>query len=528
MISLVSQPNLFCPNPKSHPIKWELSTDEHIDTLGTQALFSVTFTSTGSSDGDPFVMLGADFQVDDSTPYTSTTFAFTGSAQQAADNFLNMLQSNYLFNDWYLYISSSGGSSYTVNAFRLDFEQVPDFTFDYSDLTTSVAHSETNGQATTLKTYVIWYQVWSLGASLTPQLFTGVPFDDLNPFLSVPIDVKKIVRSFVSSTFPLWTLQAPLIDSNFSKSIYLRYGGIEKSDLGNNINTQTYESSEVTLVNSVFQIRESNAFLNHCPNGTSSPVGWLTDRPQNTPVALDSYEWALVWVENNFIFEYTTDGFKVVYEFDFGDGVTQVNDILFDTDTGGRGVIIPIGTACPFIAPYMGSCKKFTVKIQGKYLAGTIQKWKDYSETLTRWVKPGFCCEEEVYFIEDKGSWGTICFKEVTEVQLVQEGVIIETAHTYGVGIEESGGKSSKVSNAQKKCFLISEKLGSCEGIAAYYEQCLRSPEHWIRTTKDAASEGIQTRRRIVVDRQSSRLYKKGEKTQIILAYQFTSDLKLQ
>ena len=386
-ITIFQQPQTLRPNAKSEPFLWQLKTSENVSQAGTQASFFVKIENTGGSDGDTFEILGETFSVDEAVDYTSTSFDYSGSAENAAGNFLNMLQSNYLFNSWYLFTSHSGGV-YTIWALAIDYEEKDNFTFDYSGLSTPLNdHSETNGTDTVLNDYSLWFQLWASGVPASEQRFARVPYVDGITETPVDIDLKELAGSMVGTALPSWSQSGPIVDSLFKKEFNLRFGGITKDSQGQNVFGQTYNSPGVEIVNSVFQLRELNEFKNHHPDfigGGPGSVQWLTDRPQNYPVPLDSYEWAWILIANGVQYPVTINGFKVVYFFDYGQGVTDTFETIITTDPD-NVYIVPCGTANPDLAPYMGGVIYYTVQIWG--LDNTGLTWIPYSTVLTRYVK---------------------------------------------------------------------------------------------------------------------------------------------
>ena len=410
----------------------------------------------------------------------------------------------------------------------MDYKLQDNFTFDYTGLSTPFdSNSETNGQDTILNDYSLWFQLWSGSLPVSEQRFAKIPFVDGVASTPTKIDLRELAGSLVKTTFPLWAQSGPALDVYFSKEVYLRFGGITKDSQGVNTFGQTYESNRADIANAVFQRREINEFKNHHPDFIATgAVQWLTDRPQNYPVPLDSYEWTWIWIDNTDTFPITVNGFKLVYTFYYPDDITDSFETVFQPSGG--AYIIPTGTANPDLSPYIGDCIKYEVQVFGK---DSGEAWIAYSVILTRHVRPGYCFDEEIYFLEDKGSFGTLTFKAIDEVQLLQEGVTIDTPVDLTSSFADlypEGGRSTIVERAIEKCFIISESLSRQDELMKFYEQALRSPEHYIRTTKKGVSDGVDTRRRVVIDRQNSRLFKRENKTSIILAYTFTEDLNTQ
>lgn len=523
-ITIDNAPRTFAPVPVSSPIEYELLTDEHIEQAGDFAFFEVTFNATGSSDGDEFTLLGETFSVDESVDYSATTFDYSGTVENAASNFVNMLRSNFLFADFEISKSSGGGTA-TASAFAKNPGAIENFTFDYSLLTTPVSSSvETNGVDTILRNYSIWFQVWADGKPVNakPQ-FAKVPYDVLTPDLPCKIDIKDIVRGLVYSDLPLWTLNTPTRIGEFDALVYLRFGGVTTSDLGVNTFGQVYETETFDLVDSVFQLREINEFKNHAPGGIST-IQWLTDRPESSGVPGDSYEWAKIWIEQP---DPITADFRVDYVFDYSGGgsATLQQTISYLT----KGVYeIPIGFAASHILPYVNSTlTKMTVTVYRENIEAAYVR---YSEDLIRYYCPSCCSDQEIYFKEDKGSWGTLYFEEIEEAQLITQGVTIDLPldRSSSANMYDRGGKTSLVRDSVYKCFLRSPKMPRDGELARYYAQAFRSPTHYVRTTKKGIVDGIQDRRRIVIDLENIRIFKRGETIRYILGYTFTTDLNLQ
>jgi len=309
--------------------------------------------------------------------------------------------------------------------------------------------------------------------------------------------------------------------------VQVRTPDVPQTDCSDPIRGRVYQTPEITVTNSVFQLHEHIEFLNHCPNGRN-PVKFLTDRPASRTLCRSVHEWAHIWIERNAAY---VAGFRVRYTFYKGeDDVNDylgVHEININTDFG--AVIVDIGPRNNAVwnnAP--GGTTRYTIRI----MAQTIDEfdeldWVVYSNVLERRVTDCNCKAAEVYFLEDRGSWNTVVFDYIDERQIQQEAIEYEAPINWDAQLGNrdhlylEGARYSEAATADQTFVLVSERI--MERNRKVYEQLLRSPETYIKTINEDGQERI---RRVIFDRDNQTILKRGEGTRILLTFRFSTNLR--
>lgn len=519
MIDIIAQPDIFCPNDKSRPIRWTLQTDEHIIQFGAQAFFEVTWNTTGASNGETITVAGHVFTVDNATPFTETTWSTTGTSQDVAQNFIDMLRSNYNFRGYEFFLSSAGGGLWTSNAFTREYAEQDDYTFDYSGLSISVTTSEINGQDVELANYQVWWQLFEdPDTPIGAQKYARVPYDPLFPFSSNVADIEgnRLVRSLLSTTPPDIFQNGAFEDLDFARQVELRFGGITIDDNGDAVFGQTYFSTPIWVANSVFQHHLTRDFRDHCPN-FKAVVKWLTARPNEQNACMGAFEWVHVWIEST---EEWDGDFSVRYRW-YNAAGAQIGTY---TEALGNELIgayrIGVGHANAEIQNNIpAAARSWDVTIMGTDSMVEME----YSEVITRVLAGCNCRAAEIYFLEDAGSWWTVLMerlerRSVEQVAVEYERPIdlndIDTDVLYG-----DGARYSEAAVADKTFTFQSERITNSN--RDKYEQLLRSPEVYIKTTSSAGT----VLRRIIPDRNNAVLFQRGDTARVTITYRFNTEL---
>lgn len=521
-LTLTTQPATVCPNPISRPIKWVILTTDHILAQGSFALGYIEVQLSGGVNGETITVMDQILTVDNTTPYTETTFKADGTIQNTAENLLNCMLSNYHFVDFQLYITTSG-TYYRVNFASYEREFRTDWNFDFSGISATMVVSQVNGETVALKDFWLWYQVFDnqlLLNQVTQQLTARFAYDPTAPTTSgtATIDVMgPLARSLVSTTKPIISQTLPKQDLTFSKEIYIRYGGVERID-GVNVYGMTYKSANIKIVNSVFQLNEVSAFSPYCQTSTN-PVKFLSNRPADMNLCTNTFEWIHIWIQKAGDF---ARWFRVYYTFYDSSGVALSNLQQLIQFEG--AAVIGIGTANANIisvAPSMTSY--YTIRIDGEVLdgGGPGYVWEQYSEELTRRVKTCNCKAAEVYFQEDKGSWRTMVFEKFSERLLEIETLQVNRRLSYATPVTtlyDEGGKYTETQATDNIFSVVSDRLD--ERNILTYEEFIRSENHWIRYR---SAEGTQYLRRIVMEKSNGSTFRHGESGRLIFKFRFNA-----
>lgn len=483
MFVISNQPRVFCPNSKSRPFKYEVLLDEHISQTGTLAFFQISFSTGGEPDGKAITLAGQLFTTESSIPFSFNTFDASGTAEEVRDNLLEALRSSYYFQDYILF-SSSGGGSFTLQAFKNSFEAVDDWVFDTSSLTITHSITEANGQPYKYRNMRIWYRAFNDLVPVSNERFSDIPTVIDSPFFSsVVIDLSDLIGGLVRTNRPLFHTVGPTEDIAFSEQLHLKVGIIETDDDCNTVFTKSLQSAKSIAVNSVFQLDQTKEFKPHCLTFADPLVEFLTDRPTRMSICRASHEWAHIWIER---IPNMVGDFRAIYSFyddiDGGDG-SPIAQTFLDFGLDSEAWQIDLGPGNPYIATQLAAnptTVRYTLQIWAQEFDGDSQAvYKMYSEKLTRILVSCNCKGAEIYYLEDRGSWRTMSFERVLRRSVVQSSSEYEQPVNFESGIRNSeiyadGGRYSEAVDVDHVFVLESPRFIERERSAI--EQLLRSP----------------------------------------------------
>ncbi len=523
MLTLTEQPSLLCPNSKSRPVRWLITTDEHITNAGAFSVFQVQIDTPGGPNGDDLILAGITFTTDDSQPWTYNTFDPNGSSEQVANNLADAIRANSYFQEYQVFLSSGGGAIWTVNAFNFELKEQDNWTFDDTGLSVlGVTLTDQNGSTPILKNMHLWYRLYNDNLPITKERYSSIPFSDqFLTYTEVPVDLTNVIRSVISSSMPTFDiLNTPIQDLQYQEQIHLRYGLVEQDEDCNEIRSLAGVSDPIQVVNSVHQHEDSRVFGPHCPNFQTG-VRFLSDRPLNMNICEGSFEWIHIWIENTGLW---IGDFRAVYTFYDNIGAT-IGDINRDMNESPTCWIVPIGPTIPFRP---ANAVRWEVKIQGQVFDGVSVLWNTYSEVISRTVNNCSCKAAEVYFLEDRGSFRTLFFDKVVSRSIEMDEVayrlpVDEINGTKSTQYFTEGGRYTEAQLADQ-VFIVRTKRITSAAERETYEQLLRSPEVYIRTTNDLGNDIM---RRIIFPKNSYQTFQSSGATRLEIPFRFNTYLKI-
>lgn len=510
------QPSPLIPH-ELKPTEWIIRKTDIITVAGTQAQIFVSFADTaGGAAGQDITLLGETFSTSASTSaYTSISWYYSATGETAAKNFANMARTSYLFAGWSISVAESAGS-WLVTMTRNETGALAEFTNDISGLSPSATLSDVNGTDEVRSTDRFWYQFWEGNEAISEQKFAF--FDETG---RVRVDAEGTARQVLGVTDPyvIWT--SSRYDERMSRQVYLRFGTLTQGESCDVSYGLSYESPDITIVNSLFQHEKTLRFYPFTPNYTM-PVKWLTDRPSDRNICKESYEWMAIFLQRSALF---TNGFyRIIYTYYNAAGgvlntktenITNVPDGVYHVPTGPANGIHPTGVIA--LASY------YTIQVE---VQGDDSGYTEYSEAHTLRLSSCSCWAAEVYYLEDTGAWRTVVFENVEsraiEMSAVEwRGPIQYSRYggtTDGFRLYQDGGIESFADDAQAVFVLVTERIN--ENNRKAYEEFLRSSRHVILTSSDTFNP---VTRRIVVDRGNYGVYQRGEQKRLLIPFRFNT-----
>lgn len=539
---LINQPFLNRPNAKNSPLRWDFLTNEHVVNVGRKLTVGIAFgnpTTPGvfvaANDGDTVILRGIIFTVDNSTPYTQSTFRANISSEDTARNCAEMLKLNYSFSEYSIYVKIDS-ASLQWSVFLESYEKVtydnmnPLTDWDALNMTAGSFYgfSILNGLPPVLKKYKLWYRVFDSVGPVSSVRYTEAPFLPNYPFVSlVRVDATKVARGLVKTTRPDIFQSSPLSDETYQRLVYLKFGNVELNGNCEAVYGEVYQTAQVMYTNAVFQLEETSQWFPHAPNGNLG-IKFLTNRPDNLTVCGYSYEWAHIWIEKG---TWKTAPFKVQYKFyDSSNGLirTTEQNIVDATGNYRKAWQIAVGTANLHIRTNINGANYYTIQVIGTRILenGTTQD-TPYSNLLTRIITSCNCKAAEIYFLEDRGSWRTVIFEKLEARETRQTDIEYERELDWSDNLAgylyNEGGTYNEAQLAESVFILISERI--TEYNRNHYEQLIRSQEMYILSKTETGREVI---RRIFLERTTFRTFESGVATRLIVSFRFNTKLQLQ
>ena len=513
---LETSPDAVVPQELGKPLLWTIRNPDYILTPGVFPSMWFLYSAGGDGAGIAFTLGGVDFETSGATVegYTESTYYPAPAVQDAAENFANMLRSNYRFQGWSIYVDyTTSAPALIVNMVKGETGEEPtdDWVNDVSGITGIADSNFIQGTDEVRSNSRLWYQFWRANTPVSEQ--KTADFDRTG---RVRIDGQNMAGQVLGITSPYLLWVAPGFDALASRNIYLRYG-VYSLDNCEQVFEQVYESPEVTIINAIFQHNWLSQFRPYAAQVTS-PVNWMTDRPMDRVVCRRSYEWVAVY-----IMKYSAENtgtWRVNYKYYNSLGVEIGNQVR---GFKGEGVYhVPTGPQNPcHPGGIVALSSYYTVQIE---VRNSSTVWVPYSILQTIRMDNCNCHVAEIYYLEDRGSWRTLGFERLSQRRLDVEAVDYErplqTNYNGGpvnaVQLFEKGGRYSEAETSEQVWTLTSEKI--TEHNRGMLEEFLRSKEHYILTSSDVLN--IATRR-VLIDRGSKVLFQRGSVSRLTVDFRY-------
>ena len=504
-VTIESQPS-SAPQELSDNPEWVIFNDDLIVSAGSLAQIAIYFGAGGGADGQQFTIGGQQFTTDSSTPYSSTSFDYSGTAEQSAQNFADMMKSSYRFMDWNISVENylSGKRVFITNS-EIGLQSGSNWINDASTLTPSVGESYNDGSDKIIKPDQLWYQFYSGEKKLSHVKNTS--FD---PTGRARISAKDISKKVLTIAYLELSQSVPFNDEGATMPLNIRFGVVSKD---NCLDTHgaVYRSDDIQIVNSITQHEVSEGFL---PQTTSKGLAsWMTSQDNNMSLCKNSYAFASIYLAKTAVF--LSGRYKLVIRY-FDDSGTQIYLKEYAWNHPDPSVWrIPIGPLNNIHNTAIFSSSYYTVAVNvllnGSYVG--------YSKELKINLKNCGCNAAEVYFLEDKGGWRTLIFEKIESrnVSIIQQE-FAEKLGTTNIEIFKSGGLNNQAVESKTVFILSTEKITNTN--RKLYEEFLRSKYHYILVAYD----GEYLARKVIIDRGNYSLFERGGIKRLVIPFKFTSN----
>lgn len=438
--TLLVEPDYNNPIALSDGVIFSLLADpsDYQTTAGSKANFTVDFGS-GSvpANGTEFTLWGKVFTFDDTTPFSATSFEFTGTAATDSVNFAAMLNANIFFRK-VSEVSVNTATGVVTVTWKACGEQSNFDTsatgFDFASLTAAGATcAQTNGiDPVFIEGFkLVWCLGRMVGNVFTPimEFESSAPSFDCSGAAPLRLDLTNVCSNVLYTPFPDNgctgdTAEIPLTDAFFK----LLYGFVYREDCqpksGTLLSTDFFKVANVNLPAGEYRYGMRQFVYSHT---AGLPPGYqetdlMTSQPYFFKLPIDAYFWAWYWVEHD-----NSDGLRMsieIYPIGGGSASTVTKTIGFE-DHGMHYMELTL--ACAVVGASPG------------ILATNVEKivyWIESDETGVGWTQVSKAytisffsrCENvvDVYFRCPAGGIATLAMTRV-EMDASQESNIVDT-----------------------------------------------------------------------------------------------------
>lgn len=526
-VSTEPSSTVYPPIPVSKSLEWGFTpgASEVVTTAGTQATVVITIPVTPSipTNGDTIVIWGHTFTVDDSTPFTGSTFEVDASGPQTVVNIVNMLNANLFFARHTTITNTTGSVTITWNNCGAQEKFTGDNMDDTAIVTAGGTMTPTNG---TTPVYKDGYRFVArlLHLDNTGEYLPVTEFEGFEPDLTcsaaneILIDFMPAARQILFPILPVlgpdsyiefggYNIRKELRLQGIMGHFVVQYGWVYRDSDCQPVSGDFAYTDEVSIINAYFQVDDVYNLRRYWDQHPSSYPGdqtyyrFLTNQPKYHRVCKDSYCWLwFVHVEASTSLRarftaYHLDGSAyAVYDFT----LPNTDDLIQNFNAS------PV-TLSDNHTVDLDDLLYYEVEIQST--GGTAVR----TEKL-RFIIDQTCCEKttDVYFQTQLGTIGTIaCTIEAEDA--IQEGTEVNLqVRTNKTDVEQAGyGGRAFYNSRSYKRVVISARENYNDDQVEFFRSFKWSPHRWLRVP---AEDGTFVSKKYIVDPGSVRIFQRGEK----------------
>lgn len=531
-------------------------TPDNADGIGTagvkaQVVFSVPNPPSVVANGTEFTVWGKTFTVDDTQPFTSTSFKVTTNMLETALNMRDMFGANVFFANA-VNILVDVNVPTTVTLQWKECRAQDNFTglnMDFTNMSgTGITMVPTNGTTPVyVDGYIIGVQLMkydpdqvnanSFGYIPITKLEGVTPKRGCSAISAVEIDYRRDIGRTLYTPMPdlTTTAEIPFNTPTIMGTFKLFYGWTYRD--GNcqpQSGTFVQSAGSINVLNAAFELEEPYKMRRYWGDHPAGfPPGqfvqdFLTNQPKTMRVCQNSFLW--VWLLNGFtISNPTTYKLRLtvaIYKKGYTGGVFEF--LTYDKIVGGIQWYVPNWNVSVQRIISEGTLtidelEKYSIQVTGYDAANEVLY--NASEYLTYLVDET-CCGSmtDIYFLTPPGGIGTLVV-DVLEREITQTGKEICLDIPCNTGDSERakyGGRIMGNLRAYEEITVRARENWTEEHLA-YFRAFKASPERWVRVK---SGDGWLAKRFLVTPG-SVRIYKDGEKLELV-ASGYTDDIPLQ
>lgn len=390
------------PSRQDHCICF--NTDEFRLTSAAEATLSVSFSpGVTNPNGEILKVFGKEFITDDSTSFTQDTLDTSVDTQQAAENFMNMLQLNVFSKDMDISLLDQGplGWSVVITAKKKGNNDTY-LDFDFSGLSNPyvVTSFSSGSDASFLPGYEIQWQLFDIN----DNEICGVQFiqpcynEDTDTVIQPPcLNFENLISSVLFSPLPDCDKINPTFIDVQHNTFKLCFWSAYDSGSGKVFN-QLNTSSEWKVINAALEYNEDFSEFYY----TGGTYRFLTNKPEKA-YCQSQCDFLYVWLETS---QHDIFPISIGEETSWALNINGIRTLV-DYQTG--VLCIPINL----------SVGVYDIKIEAVAVdtnfGNIVTNQVDVTETFNITVKDEGC-NEKIFFLNSKGTYDSVdCFKIITE-----------------------------------------------------------------------------------------------------------------
>jgi len=528
------------PTPVSECLQWCLTpgSGDVLETPGSFANIHIEFPTTFSSipsNGTEFTIWGRLFTVDNTTPYTATSFKIESSGNLSGSNFRRMLRANFFFS------ANTAITSPTPNSITdIDWNECgeqADFTgvgMDLSALVTAGATVTVTNGVTAIPVNGAMIQTRLQKVFIETGNAPITSYEGMTPIISCdtsdPVCVDYMADARRSLYTPMPDLSTtseidPYITTMIAK-FFIDYGVTYRDDNCQAQSGAFQSSDEILVMDTVFELHENllmrRYIYDHPDNigvGDSQPAEspqFLTNKPKYLELGENSFAW--LWLAAAYQ-SLSPGAVQLKFTVTFSDGTTSTEYVAYEA-LGVNQVhcfnVSPKRLISIFSLTDISDVVKYQVSAiatdDDEDITGETVGWETFF-TIDH------ACENvtDVYFKTPPGGIGTILC-EVIQKDVVQEGTEICLNTPCATTRVEAAKNSGRMLNQIRAydTIRLRARRNFSEQEVAYFRSLKASPERWIQV-EETGEGGTYVAKRLLIEPGGINIYQYGEYVDLII-----------
>lgn len=550
---ITSSPAVYpIPEPVSNRLAWSIQPDaaDVLETVGSKATVQVTFPATGitvPANGTEFTLWGHVFTIDDTTPFTQSSFELETSGNISGVNFKEMLRANFFFAKTVI-TNGAGGFRDTLITWE-DCGEQENFTgaaMDLSALTTAGATATVTNGMTAVKVngYVMQARLLKMDSDGFYQPITKYegfqPVINCNAVNALTIDFMEEARRTLYMSIPDLNVTSEQ-DPNGTTAVgmfKLQIGWTYKDDNCQPLSGTFITSDPVMVYNTVFDLEENWGMKRFIYDHTE--VGdfdipkwprWLTNKPERLALGYESIAW--LWLSGAYNIDLVPETIKVTFNIFYKNGTTDQAHVFYDPIDEWElhnFNVSPKRLLSLFSLVDLSDVSHYFVRATAvdEFGNGNTIGYETYFAVESP-------CEEttDLYFLTPYGGVGTI-YCDVVERSINQSAqeicLDVPVMATRQETAKYGGFMQNQVRNQES--ITLRCRRNYTEDEVAYFKSLKASPERWIQVPETGLDGSGQLynyiAKRFLIDTGGVQIFQEGDYIELIISGKIGNEIIVQ